>query len=266
MSNWIEILKTDIEAFNNKIAVLKEEERNMFRAQDLSGLDLRKAKFNHCDLSFSNLSNAIVEGYQLSGCRLEGTNLQNITFADEHWKPMIEQIQMLWKGAADWNSFRAHTRPVLLNAVNFSDAAFNKFDLSGLSFISSIFNRAQFKETDLTETSFRSASLCNASFIDVNLKRSDFTDAILVASVWGNSNLDYVDLSGANLSKAVFENVTFEESNLNDINATGAVFKNCKFVKTIFFDADFSYCQFVGCSFSETELSNTNKKEGLLIR
>jgi uncharacterized protein YjbI with pentapeptide repeats len=266
MSNWIEILKTDIEAFNDKIAVLKEEERNMFRAQDLSGLDLRKAKFNRCDLSFANLSNAIVEGYQLSGCRLEGTNLQQITFADEHWKPMIEQIQILWKGAADWNSFRAHTRPVLLNAVNFSDAAFNKFDLSGLSFISSTFNRAKFKETDLTETSFRSASLCNASFIDVNLKRSDFTDATLVASVWENANLDNVDLSGANLSKAVFENVSFMDCNLNDVKAEGAVFNNCKFVKTIFYDAELSNCQFLGCTFVESELNKAHKNDGMVLR
>jgi uncharacterized protein YjbI with pentapeptide repeats len=72
-------------------------------------------------------------------------------------------------------------------------------------------------------------------------------------------------MTKANLTKAVFENVTFEESNLNDIKATGAVFKNCKFIKTIFFDADLSDCQFVGCSFSETELNNTNKKEGLLV-
>lgn len=114
MTDWKKVLLSDIYYFNNQIANVPVLERDMFKGADLSNIDLSKAYIKSFDLSGSNLTNAIVPGYLLSTCRLEKTLLNNIAFDDLYWKPVIENIQFIWQGAAIWNLLKIKDSPILL--------------------------------------------------------------------------------------------------------------------------------------------------------
>ena len=264
MSTWVKLLKTDIDDFNSKIKHIKEAERTMFKAADLSGLDLSEAILYRCDLSQAKLSNSTVDGYQLSCCRLEAANLDNIRLTDEHWRPMLEQIQLLWIGATAWSDFRAKHQPALLNGVYFSANEFDGFDLKKLLFIAANFDQTTFTNTDLSDSNFRTASLVNASFNGLKLQRTEFIEAKMNESIWQNTTLSSVDMTAADLSKANFENVRFEECVLNDVIAQAASFKNCQFVDTLFFDADLSQCQFIDCQFENSDIQK-GSTEGMTL-
>lgn len=151
------ILLSDVDYFNSLISSVPVLERTMFKGADLSNYDLTKAFLKSFDLSESNLTDAFISGYYLSTCRLDKTILKNITFDDPYWKPIIENIKLIWQGYEVWNLNKIKDLPVLLNKSYFTHLVFDKYDFSDVMFTSSYFNHSQFQGTKLSSTLFQVA-------------------------------------------------------------------------------------------------------------
>ena len=78
-----------------------------FRGANLAGADLRDTLIEPCDLTGADLTGARVDGRILTRCRLEAAKLDDVVLVDPFWQPLLDQIQILWRGAAAWNAFRA---------------------------------------------------------------------------------------------------------------------------------------------------------------
>jgi uncharacterized protein YjbI with pentapeptide repeats len=144
MNHWRNLLSHDVQAFNQEIAAIPLEDRNMFRSADLSNLDLVTADMKGCDLTDANLTGSKVSGYMLSTCRLERTVLKDIVLDKAWWAEVISTIQKIWEGTDHWNASKIPDFPIVLSGANFSDAQFAGIDFSDVSFTVCSFQRSHF--------------------------------------------------------------------------------------------------------------------------
>lgn len=264
-TEWIELLKSDISAFNTAIASVAAADRTMFRAADLSGLDLRQAHLHYCDFTGACLNDAKLPGLALSRCRLYQTELNNIALDDPYWQPAIQQIQLLWRSAEEWNHFRTTNTPAILESACFEKANLADADLSGMFFTSANFNGADISKCKLEETNFLGANLHKAKLSDnildhTNFAEANMKEAILDGAVFRFSNLVKTDIAGSSLNHVFFEHtdahsMQAENCNWQDSKASNSLFFDASLSNSRFTNTDFDHCNFNGVSFQQSVFS-----------
>ena len=206
---WIELLRRDIVTFNQEIDKIPKTEKVMLCGADLAGLDITQAHIRRCDLSGADLTNSKVSGLELSRCRLQGTLLKGTTLDDDYWLPAITQIQMLWRDPEEWNSFRQHNRPAILESADFRGAQMGNADLSNVTLTTSNFDGACLRECNLTDTSFIGASLIKVDCTGLHTALTNFEGAIL-----NGAYFDKAELRGVRMKKAIATGTSFIQASL----------------------------------------------------
>lgn len=265
---WIELLKSDISAFNTAIALVSPEERTMFRAADLSGLDLRQAHLHYCDFTGTCLNDAKLPGLALSRCRLYQTEVKQIILDDPYWQPAIEQIQLLWRSAEEWNHFRERNTPAILESACFSHADLADADLSGMIFTSANFDGADISKCNLEETNFLGANLhktnlSNNKLDHTNFETANMKEAILDGTVFRFSTLVKTTISGSSIRNVSFEHTDAHalqaaNCNWNDIKASNSLFFDADMSSSRFTNAHFDHCNFNGVDFQQSAFNHVS--------
>ena len=254
MSDWKNLLVNDVDAFNAEIDNVPEEQRTMFRATDLSGLDLIKARTYYLDLTESNLKGTRVDGGALATCKLENTILDDLIVDDPYWSKEIEVIARLWKGAEIWNASKEPNIPIVLANNNFSGARFDEMDLSDVSFTHCAFPKGRFVKVDLKDASFNGSNMAGTIFEEIQSRAVSFQRADLSGSKWAEIELKHSKFNEANLVKASMKKMKFWNTSFIDAKCMGASFEDCHFKECLFFDTDFTGAKFVNCQFEDSEV------------
>ena len=159
-----------------------------------------------------------------------------------------EMTALLWKGAAEWNAWRAENPDADLN--------FRALDLHGINLEGAELNRADFAQADLTDARFNGAQLHAASFRRGCLLRAQFKNAHLTGAYIGRVYAREADFSNANLYQAHFHG-----SGTIKTNFTGAILSEAKFDEnstvheSIFTGALLVGTKFVPCDFGTANLA-----------
>jgi uncharacterized protein YjbI with pentapeptide repeats len=248
---WIELLKSDISAFNAAIASVAAADRVMFRAADLSGLDLRLAHLHYCDFTGACLNDAKLPGLALSRCRLYQTELNNIALDDLYWQPAIQQIQLLWRSAEEWNHFRTTNTPAILESACFQKADLADADLSGMFFTSANFSGADISKCKLEETNFLGANLTKANLSNNLLDHTHFAEANMKEALLDGAVFRFSNLVKADISGSLISHVSFDHTDAHLLQAGNCNWQHSKGSNSLFFDADLSNCRFTNTHFEQ---------------
>jgi uncharacterized protein YjbI with pentapeptide repeats len=225
------------------------------RGANLAGADLRETLVEPCDLTGADLTGARADGLTLAQCRLEGTKLDGVILEDLYWQPLLDQIQILWRGAAAWNAFRAQEthanmqRPAIFSGVDFSGHDFGNANLEGMVFVASRFDRATLGGCRLYDTSFRSGSLVGARFDGVVAFGTRFNEAILRDAAFDRATLEHCTFTRADASGASFADATVLRGEWDRLRAPETCFDRATLTKTLLMDADLG-----GSSFRDARL------------
>lgn len=126
-----------------------------------------------------------------------------------------EHLEILKRGAGDWNKWRAENNTV---KVDLMSADLFRADLSGADL-----RDADLRRTNLREANLRSANLSKAQLYRCNINRADLTNADLSDANLYRAYFGSADLSGANLSGA-----DMQLSVLVDTKLEGAILRNAR--------------------------------------
>lgn len=265
---WMSLLRSDMSAFNRAIASVAPVNRIMFVSADLSGMDLRMANLHYCDLTGTILRDAKVPGLALSRCRLYQTELEGAEFDDTYWQPVIQQIQMLWRNADEWNHFRKKNTPAILESACFREANLADADLSGMFFTSGDFTGADLHKCNLEGTNFLGGVLKNAVLSGAFLDHTYFEAAQMETAVLDGAIFRFTNLTKAIITGTAFNNVIFEHTDAHGLTAINCFWKNTRASNSLFFDGNFSnssivdthfdHCNFNGVCFQNTVFRNAS--------
>jgi TIR domain/Pentapeptide repeats (8 copies) len=132
-----------------------------------------------------------------------------------------EQLNILQKGVAIWNSWRASHKEV---RIDLGSADLSKFDLKEIFLMD-----ASLKHTNLSRANLNGAFLSETDLSYANLSQADSSKALLINSNLSRANLNGADLSGAYLMKANLNGADLSGADLNgaflsEANLSGANF------------------------------------------
>jgi uncharacterized protein YjbI with pentapeptide repeats len=186
-----------------------------------------------------------------------------------------EQVEILKKGAAEWNAWRganptirpylrdAYLRDAYLMRANLSNANLTDAYLTDAYLSRADLGHANLTDANLTGAYLMRANLSNANLPDANLSRADLRNAILIrADLRGahlrgadlsNANLTIADLTGAHLRGAHLNN-----ANLSHANLTGANFRGADLGRANLTDANLTGANLFDASLRNIDLSDAN--------
>jgi hypothetical protein len=176
-----------------------------------------------------------------------------------------EQVEVLKRGADDWNAWRKRNPRVTpdLSGANLINVDLSRADLSGADLRQADLSKAQLSHATLHGANLESATLILADLLgailnEANLSGTSFFGAFLFAThlkgarlVGANmlgATLMGADLSGADLEGAHLMGANFHEANLSSANLTRADLTSASLVRTNIEGALFSDCQVHGVS------------------
>jgi len=149
------------------------------------------------DLSYANLKNADLAGFDLKNARLLVADLSGANLAD---------AELSWASLIQAN----------LAAANFHGATFHA---ARLSF-------ANLQEADLSEAELQFAYLESAKLQGANLRKADLRDAIMRDANLRAADLTEADLRGANLRDTDLSEANIARCKLNNVDITGATIRD----------------------------------------
>jgi len=126
-----------------------------------------------------------------------------------------EYIEILKKGASEWNSWRLNRLSSVEKYglyLDLKSISLENVDLSGY-----ILAFCDFSESILIGINFNNANLSNSIFIDANLSGSSFVNSELNHSRFKNCRLNGTTFTNTDLRGADFENAFFIESKIENI-------------------------------------------------
>ena len=165
--------------------------------------DLSERRFDRMRMIDADFSNSNFYRSNLSGGKLDSSNLSGAVFA----KAFLVNVE--GKG------------------VDLSDAVLRDANMTGAKLSSSAFVRADLRRADLmrgdfTESDFTSADFSGTSARDTVFTGAIFRDVTAKLVLLDGADLTGVDFSGADLGSSSFEGATISEANLSGADLRGA--------------------------------------------
>jgi len=226
---------------------------------DFTDTDMSYADFDHAQMQYVVLTDAIVTHTNFHDANLEGVDLS--------YKDLTGTI---------------------LTETNLTDANLTGVDLSGRDLTGTILNGADLSNKDLTGTILKGADLTDVvlpsdySLSEKNFQRTIFDGInlsgkdISESSLWDtsfkntnlkNTNLSFADLMASDLTEiksmagSDLSNTSFLLANLSGVNLTDVILEETNFWKADLSGVDFtvtSKTPYRGIIFQEANLSNSN--------
>ncbi|MEO0442829.1 MAG: pentapeptide repeat-containing protein [Pseudomonadota bacterium] len=193
---------------------------------DLSGISLRNAVINRC-----NLSSALLVSAQLNEANLQENNFSS--------------ARMI---AAELND--ADLSRCLLTNANILTAS-----VKGARFDEVDFTGHDMQAFDLRNTSFRKANLSNQFLSRSDLSGATLDECNLVNSDLSYGNFSHASLANVNLCSTQLTGARFINCNLNHSNFSSTRLEEIDFESANLKGADFRQCVVKRCSFKKAEIT-----------
>ncbi len=179
----VELLKTDVEAFNARSVVAADLRGADLTRADLTGAALIKANLRNAHLSGTNLRRADLTGADLTGADLIKANLRN-----------------------------AHLSGTNLRRADLRRADLSWADLTGSDLSEADLGMANLGFANLSLADLSGAELGVANLGLANLSRATLIGAKLVRTVLSEANLSEANFGRSRLGKTVFASLDLQEA------------------------------------------------------
>jgi uncharacterized protein YjbI with pentapeptide repeats len=200
--------------------------------------DWRNKNTDICpDLSYANLNDRLLRGFNFISCNLKGVKLN-----------------------------RANLRGVYMRNSDLSDSHLNFADLSNVNFISVNLSHAKVGEANMRGANLRNSNLSNADLHDTNLRKAYLKNANLSGAVLSGANLRLSTLIGADLRKADLRYANLIESNLSGANLSEADISNSIMVEANLQSANLTSCRVYGLSAWDVKLDDCIQNDLIITR
>lgn len=156
--------------------------------------------------------------------------------------PESDHPEILARGAAEWNRWRAKHAEIIPNLIN---AQLANADLQGANLGGAYLLEAQLQGADLRGANLRGTHLGRANF--------------------AQANLACADLIGANAIAAQFESANLERAHLIATQLSGIVLARANLTRADLREADLSYAYLTGANLQGANLAGANLTEADLI-
>ncbi len=214
-----------------------------FHDANLEGVDLSYKDLTGTILTETNLTGANLAGVDLSGRDLTGTILKGVDLSNKDLTGTILKGADL-TGAVLPNDYS-------LSEKNFQKTVFDGNNLSGKNLYAS----------SLWSASFKNANLKNTNLSYADLRASDLTEIknkSLAGSDLSNTSFLLANLSGVNLTNVILDGTNFWKTDLSGVDFT--VTSKKSYHGTIFKEANLSNSNFEGVSLSPKQVFSSEFK------
>ena len=236
-------------------------------AERLDGAMLREitlgdaVSFSGCSLFAADMTDAILQGANLSGvdlreANLTGTRLTETTLTDaDVRRATLVGTNFVWAELTDAN----------FSEVKFENVDCFEADLTRVNFPGADLTGTKFSEGTLVDADLKSANLS-----DTDLESSNLTGANMVMAKFNGSDLSGAILENAYLLSTEFIDADLPGATLNGIDARSVDFTKASLHKADFTDAKLRSAVFKGvragdCNFTDTNLNHANFADAILI-
>jgi uncharacterized protein YjbI with pentapeptide repeats len=236
---------------------------------NLTGHDLSKCDLTRANFSEANLTNVILSLSTLVNSNLTHTSLTGITLTDANISGLnlnnknLSNATLLGSLNITGTSFTGAN----FNGANMENIYFERKDLSGCSFVSSILSNSSFISCNLTDADFTSANITGTNFNKSIMIRTKFDTTTTMINVTFTNvdlrevNLNGENLSGSNLNSADLSGSTIDGSNLSNsdlsfVNFSGTILINTDFSNSLLSSVDLTGKDLSGDIFTDAVLSN----------
>jgi uncharacterized protein YjbI with pentapeptide repeats len=169
----------------------------------LNDADLSSVKLGVVNMSYVNLSGAILRDADLSQATLNDANLSQATLNDA-------------------NLSQATLNYTILSGANLGGANLSSADLSSADLSSADLSDAHLRNTTLIETNLSSAALGRADLSNADLSNAHLKSVLLYKANLNGANLSYTDLSAANLTGADLNSASLGGADLSQADLSQA--------------------------------------------
>ncbi len=177
------------------------------------------------------------------------------------------QIELIKKGADEWNKWRIDNKEVKINFANCDLSNFNLFqcNLSGAHLFRTNFTGANLSYTNLTKADLSESNLSEANLSNANLDLADLTKAKVKEVDFTNASvrsakLYFCDFENVKLIGTSFNSSKFYKATFSGIDLSGVSFRNADLPRSNLsgsnlWKADFTEANLSGSNFSNTYIS-----------
>ncbi len=201
---------------------------------DFSGVSLRHAVINHC-----NLSSASLVSVRLHEANLQDNNLTSARMIAAELNDADLSNCILTNA----NILTASVRGARFDGVDFTGHDMQALDLRNVSFRGANLSHQYLARSDLSEAVLDGCDLLNSDLSDANLTSASLIGVDLSSAKLKGINFFQANLTKSNFSKNTIENINFEEALLVD----------CDFRKSIIKRSNFRKADMTGCFFGEVD-------------
>jgi uncharacterized protein YjbI with pentapeptide repeats len=187
-----------------------------------------------CDLSYADLSGAILYGADLTGANLYRTDLTGA---------VLSYTDLTGTDLTGTYLYR----------TDLSNAVLSYADLSGVNLRDAYLENADLSNADLTGATLSGANLHYADLSNANLSYADLSGAIL-----SYADLHSAHLSNANLHSAHLSNADLSNADLTDAYLSRAHLSNADLSGANFSDAYLAYANLTGANLTDADLTGAD--------
>lgn len=139
----------------------------------------------------------------------------------------------------NWENCRK--KSLIVSGTDFTEAKFNKTDLSSSDLRDTTLNQASFDKANLVRASLKGSSALNANFTGVTASRTDFSEMNLTGT-----NFEKSEIIRSNFTKSIIENVDMSKSDLFRADFSNTNLSTVDFSFSSLARADFRGATFTG--------------------
>lgn len=115
-------------------------------------------------------------------------------------------IEIINKGAAEWNSFREKYPDIDYKSYDFTNMDFSDKNLNGINFSNMNFRGSKFIRTELEESNFENSDISDCNFFKANLRRANLSYANARSSGFKDVVLYDAEMNETIISKIWMDN------------------------------------------------------------